>query len=170
MYFEMMPKLFINLFTDQGATTFTTVTDITTRAIRSKEITENLFLYDYYTVKDGETPEIVADNIYNSPTLHWVILLCNDIIDPVYDWVMPSEMLMEHVIATYGADHVYTTHHYEDTHRNWVMPDFPGAHPVSNIDYETAQNEKKREIKILQPRYLNAFVGEVKTKMMSVVL
>lgn len=168
MYFKMMPKMLINLYGDSNS--YKLVTDITARVSGSSEIRKNMFLYDTYDVRDGETPEILADKLYGDPQLHWVILLCNDIIDPVYDWVISYEILMQHVIATYGEENIYHTHHYEDANGNWVSDDYPNALRVSNVEYAEQENEKKREIKILQPRYINAFVDEVETKMKQQVL
>lgn len=160
MYFEMMPKLLISF---SGETKFQLVTDITSRVSSSDEIRKNLFLYDYYTVKDGETPEIIADKVYNDSMLHWVILLCNDIIDPVYDWVLPQDVLLAHVIATYGEENTFTTHHFEDENGNWVSYDYPNAARITNMQFEEQENEKKRQIKLLQPIYVNAFIDEVET-------
>ena len=163
MYFEMMPKLLLNL--EGKGTTYKMVTDITTRISSSQEIRNNVFLYDYYDVMDGDTPEIIAHKIYKDATLHWVILLCNDIIDPVYDWVMPYEELKRHVIAQYGEENIYKTHHYEDEDGNWVSFDHSNAARITNIQHAEQENEKKREIRVLQPRYVAAFVSEVEEKL-----
>lgn len=155
--------MLLNLYPNENK--FKLVTDITSRVSSSKEIRENVFLYEYYDVKDNETPEIIADKIYNDVNLHWVILLCNDIIDPVYDWVMSYEMLLAHAIKMYGEDNIYHTHHYEDENKNWVNSDYPNCRHVTNIEYLEQENEKKRSIKLLQPEYLSAFVDEVQTKL-----
>jgi hypothetical protein len=164
----MMPKILINLYDERNM--YKLVTDITTRVASSAEIRENLFLYDYYDIRDGETPEIIADKMYNDSHLHWVILLCNDIIDPVYDWVLPYNILLQHVIDTYGEDNINKTHHYENENGDWVNSDYPNCYHVTNIEYAEQENEKKRQIKLLQPRYIAAFVDEVESKMKQQVL
>lgn len=168
MYFEMMPKLLLNLDGAQNA--YKLVTDITSRVAGSSEIRKNTFLYDTYDVQDHDTPEIVASKIYNDPQLHWVILLCNDIIDPVYDWVLSYDVLLQHVIATYGEENIYNTHHYENENGDWVSYNYPNAARITNMEFEEQENEKKRRIKVLQPRYVNAFVNEVETKLKQQVL
>lgn len=168
MYFNMMPQILINLYGDTKS--FKQVTDITSRAYSSKEIRENMFLYDYYDVQEGETPEIIADKLYNEPTLHWVILICNDIIDPVYDWVMTQDALLRHVIDTYGEENINNTHHYEDENGNWVGYDHPNAARLTNYEYEEQVNEEKRTIKILQPIYINSFVNDAQIKLSQQVL
>lgn len=163
MYFNMMPKLLLNLYED--ATSYKLVTDITSRAYTSKEIRENMFLYDFYDIQDGETPEIIADKLYNEAAFHWVILLCNDIIDPVYDWVMTQDSLYRHVVETYGEDHINDTHHYEDGNGNWVGYDYPNAARITNMEYEESVNESKRRIKVLQPVYVNSFINDAQLKL-----
>jgi len=56
-------------------------------AAELKDATEAFF---EYTVKDGETPEILADKLYNNPELHWLILIFNDVIHPYYNWPMDN--------------------------------------------------------------------------------
>lgn len=158
-----MPLLAMNLYNDINK--FKLVTDITSRVSSSKEIRENVFLYDTYDVHDGETPEIIADKIYGDPELHWVILLCNDVIDPNYDWVMPYDVFLAHVTATYGEENYYAVHHYEDEYGNWCDSSTPNSRAVKNIEYEEKLNEAKRQIKLIQSKYINAFVDEVETKL-----
>lgn len=167
MYFSMMPQMLINLYGTPY--TYKQVTDITTRVVGSKEIKNNVFLYDYYDIQDGETPEIIADKLYDNPMLHWVILLCNDIIDPVYDWILPQDGLLRHTIATYGIDNISDTHHLEDENGNWVNDDYVGYTRISNFQYEDMENEKKRTIKVLQPIYVNSFVSEIEAKLRNTI-
>lgn len=181
MYFGNMNQLYLNLFPEGDATTYKLVTDITTRVIASKEVRENQFLFDEYTIIDGETPEILADKVYGNVGFHWVIMLCNDIIDPVYDWPIPQDILLDHAIDTYGESNLYNIHHYEDHDGNWVQPykddgtlkpqftyrDFVG---VTNIGKATKENDARRKIKLLQPKYLNAFVEEAIQKIRIQVL
>ena len=42
---------------------------------------ENILDFDYYDVKDGETPEMIAHKYYDDVELHWTILVANDIVD-----------------------------------------------------------------------------------------
>ena len=60
--------------------------------------------YFDYVVDDGELPWHIADRYYDDPTLDWVILMTNDIIDPYYDWPMSSAMLLRYVRDKYAAE------------------------------------------------------------------
>ena len=78
MYFANFP---IIPYDSVGNYDFKFVTNLLKRvAIRSK-VRVNTMLYDTYDVKEGETPEILADKLYEDAELHWVILLVNNITD-----------------------------------------------------------------------------------------
>ena len=68
--------------------------------------------------------------------------------------------LEQYCIDKYGAEQIYETHHYEDADGFVVNSDYPMATPISNIDYETDQNETKRRVRILKPSYLSGFVSQ----------
>ncbi len=62
---------------------------------------------------------------------------------------------------------MYETHHFETTDDDKLIVDYDAQAlqagdiiEVTNFDYEDAVNEKKREIKALNARDLNAFLSE----------
>lgn len=83
MYFENFPVI---PYDSVGDGEFKIVTNLLKRvAVRSK-VKTNIAYYDTYDVKEGETPEIIADKLYDDPELHWIILLLNDITDRYHQW------------------------------------------------------------------------------------
>lgn len=110
MYFESFPYTYYSL---DNATTIQVITDITNRVQISDEVKSNLGLYDEYDIKDGETPELVADKFYNNPELHWLVLHYNDIIDPRFDWPLDTNNLNRYVSSKYA--NATAVHHYEDS-------------------------------------------------------
>ena len=109
MFFEKFPLL---LYTLDDNKTFQSVPDILRRAVLSEELKKNGSYFDQYDIKDGETPEMVADYWYGNSNLHWLILLANDIIDPRFDWPLNYENLIEYCKGKYEPDNVYAIHHY----------------------------------------------------------
>lgn len=109
MYFQNFPYTYYSL---DNTRTVQVVTDITNRAVISDEVKTNLGLYDEYDIKDGETPELVADRFYNNPELHWIVLQYNDIIDPRFDWPLDINNLTRYVTGKYYS--LNGIHHYED--------------------------------------------------------
>ena len=115
-------------------------------------------------VKEGETPERLADKFYGDSNYHWVILHVNEIIDPRFDWPLTTYQLEQYVGSKYGVANVQATHHWEDGSGNWVNNTYPSATAISNYVYEEDLNEDKRRIKILKPRYLAAVETEFDNK------
>ena len=164
MYFENFPTIFYR-FVDPvtGVEDLRVVTDITQNVRLIKTVLENVTLYDEYDVRDGETPEIIATNVYGSPFYHWVILLCNQQFHWVDDWPLSSTQLMDFIKAKYTNP--YGIHHYENSKGFVVMPPQPGdlasEHvPVTNTEYETRLNDAKRRIKLINPQLLTRLITQ----------
>ena len=68
--------------------------------MRSK-VKSNALIFDTYDVKEGETPEMIADKLYNDPELHWVILLVNDITDRYHQWPMSTPQFLAFINDKY---------------------------------------------------------------------
>jgi hypothetical protein len=108
-YFEKFPKL---LYAQNNDRQFSLVPDILRRVKIQEIISTNNFYFDEYDIKDGETPDIVADKFYRDPTLHWVILLANNITDPRFEWPLTDEELRKNAIQKYGSeDAINEIHH-----------------------------------------------------------
>lgn len=138
------------------------VTNILTRVAVSPELKDNIYLYEEYTVKDGETPESIAFDRYGSTQYHWIVMLTNDIIYPWNDWALSSFMLKKMTQEKYGADNLYAVHHYVDSN-GFNTSQSVGTYPVSNLDHETMENDAKRNIKLIEPSLVPIFVKEFKT-------
>ncbi len=115
MYFKSFPY---TLYSLDDISTVQVVTNITARVTLSDEVKTNLSLFDEYDIKDGETPEIIADKFYNNPELHWLILHYNDIIDPRFDLPLSTNDLNNYVSGKYA--NVNGIHHYEDANLNYT--------------------------------------------------
>ena len=142
------------------------IIDISVRLNFFSKIKANTLLYEYKLIKDGQKPEDVATEYYNDPTLYWIVLIVNDIIDPFYEWVLSERRLYEYIKAKYGDNQFQTIHHYETTDEHalgaglWVDSTEPFSTPVSVLTYESFLNEKKRKIKLIKTRYLPQVLAE----------
>ena len=109
MFFSKFPLL---AYTLDNTSTYQLVPDILRRVKFSDQLKNNDAFFDKYDVRDGETPEILADKFYGDSNFHWIILMANDIIDPRFDWPMNFNMLNEYCKGKYGENEVYRVHHY----------------------------------------------------------
>lgn len=112
-YFNKFPKIGYTLDEYRSAQI---IPDVLRRAKFVETIQNNFAFFDEYDVVDGETPEIVADQFYNDPQLHWVVLLANEVIDPRFDWPLDTYNLARFAEGKYS--NINAIHHYEDATGN----------------------------------------------------
>lgn len=106
--------------------------------------------YYEHVVREGETPEILADKLYDNINYAWVILQFNDIVDLYKEWPMNSEELRQYANAKY--ENPYEIKHYVSISRKGLIveEDHPlyDRRPVTYMEYEEEENDKKRNIKL----------------------
>ena len=76
------------------------------------DIASDFSAFEQYNIKGDERPDQVADLFYDDPTLDWVILTTNNIIDQRYSWPMSDYELYEYAYKKYGED-INAIKHYE---------------------------------------------------------
>lgn len=160
MFFKKTPTMLYDFYPN-GKLNYYSVKDITQNVRFIKEFLNNVTIYDEYDIQDGETPELVAEKVYGNPNYHWIILLANEIYDPVEDWPLPQYALETFITRKY--ENPQEIHHYIDENGNVVDQDNPTAVGVSNYQYEESINESKRRIKLLTQDAVNFAVKEFST-------
>ena len=170
MYFANFPLI---PYDSVGNGEFKVVTNLLRRvAIRSK-VRTNTMLFDTYDVKEGETPEMLADKLYGSSEYHWIILYCNNVTDRYHQWPKNQNQFLAYINDKYSnAD---ATHHYEISQTSGDTTikinigsdntDYPTASIVTNFEHEEDQQDKLRSIRLLNPSYIPAFVQEFESIM-----
>jgi hypothetical protein len=97
-YFSKFPKLYHSF---DGFNTSQYITNLLTRFTFEQNFKTNTAAYYEYDIREGDTPEIVASKIYNSPERHWIVLLMNDMVDPQFDWPLQYETLTRFIDSKY---------------------------------------------------------------------
>jgi hypothetical protein len=100
-YFNFFPK--VPYFVDKEKQSVNLLTNIMSRFKFEDKFKENTVVYYDYTISDGETPEMIADKIYDSSERHWIILNLNDIVNPYLDWPMDSNSLIKFIDKKYES-------------------------------------------------------------------
>jgi hypothetical protein len=100
-YFNYFPK--VPYFLNDENTSLEVVTNLTTKFKFDSTFKENSVVYYDYIVRDGETPEIIADKLYGSSERHWIILLINDIVHPQLDWPIEQNSLIKLIDNKYES-------------------------------------------------------------------
>lgn len=121
-------------------------------------------LTEKYYILQGETPEIIAHKYYNNVELHWTILVINKIADLGREWPQPDHLVYELAKDLYGEDHIDDIHHYEygglvmDSDYIESTHGVGTAIPITNVEHEVHENEKRRNILLIKPQYIAQFV------------
>lgn len=112
-YFDKFPKISYDI-NGEGLHT-ESVTNIFKRLGILKDVLSNASSYVLYEVEENDTPEIIAEKMYNDAGAGWIILYANQIIDPQFDWPMNDEVFRKYIVRKYGsvANAQTTYHHYE---------------------------------------------------------
>ena len=92
MYFENFPKFNYDFFTESGMSTFQ-VQDIFRRVKLTQETLDDSTNFAQYILKDGDTAEQVAFDLYDDSKLWWIVFLSNDIMDVNSEWSRGSNEL-----------------------------------------------------------------------------
>lgn len=144
--------------------------NILTAVLPSRLNIDKSFVYQKYMIKSGDSPESLADTLYQDANLYWVFLVVNNIINPMTGWPIDDAVFDEFVTKKYGnPDGI---HHFIDNRINRLCDDVDDAAyravpvntlpfyivPITNQAHEQALNDEKREIVVINPRYVNQFV------------
>ena len=167
MYFNSFPVI---PYDSKGDLNFKDVTNLLRRVGMRAKLKSNTLLYDTYDVKEGETPEMIAHKLYGDPELHWIILLINDITDRYHQWPITGGQFLEYLNDKYSNPDAI--HHYESTQNsgetkikievfNEVDDDaYTVLTAITNREYEENEQDKRRQIRLLDPSFVEQFVDE----------
>jgi len=115
-YFEKFPKVGYDLSTSATSKPIN-VTNIMVRTGFRQNIFTDARLYYGYNLSEYDTPEFIANEYYNDPNRHWMVLQANKVVDPQYDWLLSTNAFNDYLISKYGSIEIAQTtiHHYSKT-------------------------------------------------------
>lgn len=101
-FFDLFPVTKYS-FSNSKYPSYQLVTNLLFRTAFVKEVINNTSAYLTYTIKDSDTPEILAAKVYKDPSAYWIILYANDMLDPQFDWPMNSTSFYKYMVDKYRA-------------------------------------------------------------------
>jgi hypothetical protein len=168
MYFANFPRI---PYDNYGTGDFRLAPNILKRVAVRANVKTTTSLFDTYDVKEGETPEMIADKLYGNPEFHWVVLMMNDIVDRYHQWPMSRRQFLAHLNDKYT--NVNAVHHYEISQSSGDTTikinigtdntDYPTATAITNREYEQERQDSLRKIRLLDPDFIDDFVTEFET-------
>ena len=170
---------------------FSVVKNFFKRAKLRTDVFQALTFFTKFNVNGDDRPDNVADNFYDDPTLDWIVLLSNNIVNIQSEWPLSQADFFTYLSEKYPDENVLYSgiHHYEanevktstdviiipsgirvgvgqsvsffDEGLNQQVTKTNVASPVTNYMHEQKLNDKKREIFLLKPTYVNLLIDDL---------
>ena len=189
-YFRELPNLLYPSFLPEKSSSldFIEVKNIFRRIKVRDDLFNNFTVFNMYEIPEGARPDTVAEELFGSPNLDWVILTVAGILNVRNEWPLDNRNLYNYANNKYGnslnSTRFFETTEVKDSNGRVILPkgkvvdqnfkipkpDEPTAtlNPVvgiSNYEYETRLNDEKRNIYVLKKEYLGQFIDDMKVLM-----
>ena len=186
-YFRELPDLqYPSFLKDKNSSLdYLEVKNIFRRVKLRDDLQSTFTVFDKYEIPEGYRPELVADEIYGSSELDWVVIITAGIINIRNEWPLSNIDLYEYASNKYGTKlnsvRFYETTEVKDANKRLILPkgkvvdsNFTIPKPgeptatlnpvtgVSNYEYEVRLNEEKRSIYLLRQEYLQGFNNDMR--------
>jgi len=170
---------------------YSLVKNLFKRAKLREDIYQDLAFFTKYDILGDDRPDNVADIIYGDPTLDWVVLLSNNIVNVQSEWPLSQADFNRYVTEKYDSEEILYSgiHHYESrevkaSDGTIIIPSGARvsvgqsvsffdeitdqqvirtdvAMPITNFMHEDKLNNEKRSIFLLKPIYLNILFDDI---------
>ena len=187
-YFRQLPNLDYPSLTNErtSAYDYNQVKNIFKRAVLREDVLNAYVQFDKYLVQGDDRPDNVASKVYGDASLDWVVLTTNNIINVRDEWPMSQGDLQNYLTNKYTSAQLSYIRHYEtleivDSNQRLIQPKglmVEEGHSITFVDrgvsktesktksvsyleYEIDLNDAKREISVLQPRYVEIYLRDM---------
>lgn len=174
-YFSYFPKTTQDL---ENIGNNIVVTNILRRFKVKDKLRDTAGVYYEYDIQEGDRPDTIAKKYYGNSAYAWVVLLFNEIQDPIFDWPLFGQDFDAYIKSKYGSIPASqsTVQEYRKIlsdakvlYDGRVIPErfvaidkdtYDTLSPTSRrsltcYDCELEKQEQKRKIKILDEKYLD---------------
>ena len=186
-YFRELPSILYQspLSTRSSSDEYVEVKNLFRRVKLRDDLKDSITYLTNYYVRDGFRPDQVAEDLYGSPNLDWVVIHSAGIVNIRDEWPLTSREIYDYSLNKYGNDlnqirHYVTTEVKDSSGKiylpkgkivdsNFTIADPTSStttlNPVGGVTYyenESNLNEDKRNITVLRPSYLELFVSDMR--------
>jgi len=160
------------------------------RRVKLREDIQNtLVVFDKYEIPMGFRPDNVAEELYGSASLDWVVITCAGIVNIRDEWPLDSNQIYDYSLNKYGENlnevkyyqtkeirdgegHLilpkgkrvnsnFTVKYYDNTLSTYVTKSGTNVRSgISNYEHETILNDNKRFISVLKEEFLQEFLND----------
>ena len=195
-YFRNIPDFeYVNRTKDgQFISNYTQVKNFFKKGRIREDLFQDLTVFEKYSVKGDDRPDNVAFEIYDDPTLDWVVLTSNNITNVQNEWPLSQKGFEDYILDKYKThEKLNEIHHYEsnevkDSTGVIIFPKGvrvsaaqsvsyfeplseesvtvnPISRAVTNFEHEQKVNDDKRRIFLIKPIYLGVVFDDLEEMM-----
>ena len=189
-YFRELPDLRYPSFLPDKTSSldFVEVKNVFRRAKLRDDLQNNFTVFEKYEIPMGLRPDTVAEELYGSDELDWVVLTVAGILNVRNEWPLSNRDIYDYSFDKYGESlnsvKFFETEEVKDSNGRMILPkgkivdsNFTIPKPgepnatlnpvvgVSNYEYETRLNEEKRSIFVLREEYIQEFLNDMREMM-----
>ena len=189
-YFRELPNLLYPSFLPNKTSSldFIEIKNLFRRAKLRDDLQNNFTVFEKYEIPMGLRPDTVAEELYGSDELDWVVLTVAGILNVRNEWPLSDRDLYEYSLNKYGeslnSTRFFETKETKDSNGRLILPkgkvvdsNFTIPKPgeptatlnpvvgISNYEYETRINDEKRNIFVLREQYLQQFLNDMRELM-----
>ena len=194
-YFNRLPNFeYVNRLPDAKISDYIQVKNLFKKGVIREDIFQDITFFTKYQIQGDDRPDNVAAKVYGDPTLDWIVLQSNNVINVQTEWPLSQNRFDEYCLAKYGSyDSLYNgVHHYETIEiknsngvvivpgEQQVPSDFSVTYyddrlrqyitasevsAVTNYTYEEDIQTKKRNIFLLKQLYVPTVLDDVDNMM-----
>ncbi len=186
-YFRELPNILYPSFLPEKTSSldFILVKNVFRRVKLRDDLYKNFVVFQKYEVPEGARPDTVAEDLYGSSNLDWVVLTVAGIINVRNEWPLSNRDLYNYCFNKYGdslnSTRFFETTEVKDNSGRLVLPKgkivdsgFTIPNPsnpsttlnpvvgISNFIYETRINEEKRNINVLKQENITEFLDDMR--------
>ena len=115
-YFRELPNILYQspYPTKKSTRDYIAITNIFRRAKIFDSLQNNIFVFDKYVIGDNERPDNIAEEMYGSPDLDYIVIISAGITNINHQWPLQDYQVYDNSLAKYGSETVMNeVHHYE---------------------------------------------------------
>tara|TARA_B100000927_G_C16451044_1_gene463836 strand:+ start:1142 stop:1789 length:648 start_codon:yes stop_codon:yes gene_type:complete len=186
-YFRELPNILYPSFLPEKTSSldFTLVKNVFRRVKVRDDLYKHFVVFDKYEIPEGARPDTVAENLYGTSLLDWVVLTVAGIINVRNEWPLSNRDLFNYCSNKYGDSlnsvRFFETREVKDSSNRVILPkgkivdsNFTIPKPgepsatlnpvvgISNYEYETFLNEEKRNINVLREENITEFLEDMR--------
>ena len=190
-YFRELPNIkYPSFFKDKNSSLeYVDVKNFFRRVKLREDLQNTLTLFNKYEIPMGHRPDNVAEELYGSAELDWVVITCAGIVNIRDEWPLDPSEIYDYAENKYGENlfdiRYYETKEIRDSEGHLILPkgkrvnsDFTVKYydntlstyqtksgtsvrtGISNYEHETILNYDKRFIFVLKEEFLQEFLND----------